>query len=147
MSKCYNHGAYKIVIFRSTSLRLGLFNRKLYVVLKNFLNLEIRLQTSLKAPIPCFFRHPVDILYQRTFENITFLYPNIYLPWLYYSYLSYVLCLINPFIKNNLIYISHQAYFLCIIIFFRLWFIKERKWKFSQNQRMSRNLYNVSQTY
>ena len=33
-------GAYKIVIFVSTSLKSGLFNRKLYVNFKNCLNLE-----------------------------------------------------------------------------------------------------------
>ena len=40
-------GAFKIVIFRFTILKLGSLNRKLYVILKLVSILKIRLQTSL----------------------------------------------------------------------------------------------------
>jgi len=54
-------GAYKIVIFRSTSLKLDLLNWKLKIDFKMVSVLKILLQTSVKTLIPRFFRHPVYI--------------------------------------------------------------------------------------
>ena len=51
-------GAYKIVIFRSTSLKLGLLIRKLYVNFKNGLNLENPITNESVDPYSPFFETP-----------------------------------------------------------------------------------------
>ena len=53
-------GAYKIVIFRSTSIQLGLLNRKLYVDFKNGLENPITSE-SVDHYSPFFGRHPLHI--------------------------------------------------------------------------------------
>ena len=52
--------AFKIVVKRSTSLKLELLNRKLYVDLKNGLNFENLITNESVNPYSLFFRHLVD---------------------------------------------------------------------------------------
>ena len=56
-------GAYEIVMFRSTSLKLDFLNRILYVDFQNGLNLESPFTNESETLIPRFLIHPVYILH------------------------------------------------------------------------------------